>query len=383
LTPSNFGDVQVFISLITQTGIIFGAFSIVAVNITANVENIHERNAILAELQKICFYVIGALAIILLLFFSRINAFLNLGSIYPLVGVLAILFLSVSSTFRSAYLQGKGRFVELSISGIISSAGRLIFAVILILLGISSLGAVGGIIAAQIAVVYFLLSRTKNSLNLSTHSNVHVLEQGAIKKELLYGILVLFAGGLVTFMYTSDILIVKHLFNPHDAGLYSGISAIAKIIFFVVSPITAVLLPAIKLKNSAKENSIILIKSLGISLILGGAGLLVFCLFSDITIRVLLGSQYQSFAYLLPKVGVVMLLSSILNVFVNYFLALRRFVLVWISLAGVLCTGFLLLASHNSINSVLNDLTSGLSILLGLFIIIYVKNYFNRRTGIQ
>ena len=36
LSPSDFGDVQVFISLITQAGILFGAFTIVAVNITAN-----------------------------------------------------------------------------------------------------------------------------------------------------------------------------------------------------------------------------------------------------------------------------------------------------------------------------------------------------------
>ena len=383
LTPSDFGDVQVFISLITQTGIIFGAFSIVAVNITANVENIHERNAILAELQKICFYVVGALAVILLLFFSKLNTFLQLDTVYPIIGVLALLFLSASSTFRSAYLQGQGRFIGLSVSGIISSAGRLVFAVLLILLGIGSLGAIGGIIAAQIAAVCFLWNLTRNSLNLSTRTNVHVLEKGSIKKELLYGILVLFASGLVTFMYTSDVLIIKHLFDPHDAGLYSGISAIAKIIFFVTAPTIAVLLPAVKLKNSIKENSLALLKSLGLTFCLGGAVLLVFYLFSDITIKVLLGEQYLSLAHILPKVGVVMFLASLLNVFVYYFLALRKFILIVISLVGVLCTAFLLLMSHDSIDSVLNSLIWSLFIILGLFLIFYVKNYFNRRTGIQ
>ncbi len=383
LSPSDFGDIQVFISLITQTGIILGAFSIVAVNITANVDDIHERNAILAELQKICFYIIGAVVIILLLFLSKLETFFKLDTIYPIIGLLATLFLSASATFRSAFLQGKGRFIELSLSGIISSAGRLIFAVILILLGIGSLGAIGGIIAAQIVVIYFLFSRTKETLDLNTRSNVHVLQKGMIKKELIYGVLVLFASGLVAFMYTSDILIVKHLFNPHDAGLYSGISAIAKIIFFITGPTLGVLLSTVKLNNTPKANSLVLIKSLGLTIVLGGAVLLVFYLFSGITVNILLGGEYSRFAYMLPKVGVVMLLSALLNVFVYYFLALRRFILIGVSLVGVLCIALLFLLKHDSIDSILNSLIGSLAVLVGIFLIIYVKNYFNRYTSLQ
>lgn len=383
LTPSDFGDVQVFISLITQTGIIFGAFSVVAVNITANVGDVHERNAILAELQKICFYFVCAISIVLLLCFTKLNTFLNLNTAYPLIGVLAILFLSVNTTFRNAYLQGRGKFIELSVSGVISAAGRLIFAVVLILFGIGSLGAIGGIIVAQIAVMYFLLYRTKYSLNLSTCSNIYVLQKGMIKKELIYGVLVLFASGLVTFMYTSDVLIVKHLFNLHDAGLYSGISAIAKIVFFIIGPTIGVLLSTVKLENTSRDNSRILVKSLGVSLFLGGVVLLVFYAFGDITIRVLLGSEYSRFGYLLPKVGIVMLLSALLNVFVYYFLALRRFFLIGLSVVGVLCITLLLLLKHNNIDSILNGLILSLSILITIFLIFHVKNYFNRSTSLQ
>lgn len=383
LTPADFGDVQVFISLITQTGIIFGAFSIVAVNITVNIEDTHERNAILAELQKICFYFIAALAVILLLYLSRLNIFFKLDTVYPIMGMLATLFLAVNATFRGAYLQGKGKFLELSVSGVVSSAGRLLFAVFLILFGIGSLGAIGGIIAAQVAVVCFLFRRTRDSLDLSTRSNVHVLEKGMIKKELMYGVLVFFASGLVTFMCTSDVLIVKHLFEPNAAGLYSGISAIAKIIFFITAPTAGVLLSTVKLKNTAEDNSLILMKSLGISLLLGSLVLLVFYVFSDITVKVLLGNEYLPFAQMLPKVGVVMLLSSLLNVFVYYFLALRRFFLIGLSSFGILCVVLLLLMRHDSINSILNGLIWALSMLIGLFLIIYAKNYFYRRAGLQ
>ena len=68
LSPSDFGDVQVFISLITQAGILFGAFTIVAVNVTANTEDPNERNAILTELQRTCFWIIGAVSVMFVSF---------------------------------------------------------------------------------------------------------------------------------------------------------------------------------------------------------------------------------------------------------------------------------------------------------------------------
>jgi predicted PurR-regulated permease PerM len=41
MNPSDFGDIQAFISLLAQSAIIFGAFSVVVVNITTNTENLN------------------------------------------------------------------------------------------------------------------------------------------------------------------------------------------------------------------------------------------------------------------------------------------------------------------------------------------------------
>jgi O-antigen/teichoic acid export membrane protein len=382
LSPSEFGDIQVLISLITQAGILFGAFSLISVNITANTENPHERNAILSELRKICVYIVLAIILVLLVFIFKLKSFLNLSTIYPIFGLVIILLLSSTATFRSAFLSGSKRFKELSINGIISSAGRIIFAIILIFSGLGPTGVILGIVLSQIAMLYFLHLRTSSSLHLNTKANLHSLEKGSIKKELVYGILVLFSTGLVTFIYTSDVLIIKNLFNAHDAGVYSGISAIGKIIFFLLSPITAVLMASVKRKNTVQENSAVLLKSLAISLILGVSVLLAFYLFSGIVVQLLLGPNYMALAYVLPKVGLVMFLSSIVNVFVYYFLALRRFFLIGISCVGILTLGILLWFYHNSINAVLNSLVVSLLVIIFLFFIFYVKNYFSRNTSI-
>lgn len=383
LSPAEFGDVQVFVSLLSQIGIFLGAFSIIAVNISSNTENTGERNAIMSELQKVCFWIVCVVSGALIIGTPFLSSFLNLSSFYPVAAVVISLFLSINGTFRAAFLQGQSKFFELSVNGLISAIGRIVFVVILIWLGMRSMGAVWAMVLTQGATLYYVFLKTRTDLNLSSKTNIHVLEKGSIKKELLYGLLIIFATGLVTFMYTTDILIMKHLFNAHDAGLYSGISTISKGVFFLVSPVAVVLLSSVKIRNTKKENLFLLLKSLGIAIFLGTCSLLVFWLFNDITIKILLGKGYLPLDYLLPKVGLVMLLISIVNVLVCYYLALRNFLLIALSCIGVLCTAILLFLNHGSIDAVLNSMILSLSILIILFISYYVKNYFSYNPGPQ
>ncbi len=377
LSPADFGDVQALIALIAQSAIIFGAFSMVAVNVTINTENPHERDAIISELQKIAFWIIGIAFVFLLLSISELKSFFNFSTIYPLIGLAIILPISSMTTFRNAFLQGSGRFKHLSFSGVVSSLGRLVFAVGAILLGMGVFGATLGIVLANIALLLYLYYQTKDSLHLGEKTNIHILEKGSIKKELKYGVLVFFATCLVTLYYTSDVLIVKHYFSGVDAGLYSGISAIAKILYFALAPGAVVLLSSVKIKQSFTENSLALKKSLGISLFVGIVGLFTFYLFSDIIVSLMIGQKYASFAHFLPKAGLVMLLTAIINVFIFYFLALRRFFLITVSLVGMLFMGLILLRSHSSINSVLNSLVLSLIIITITLTITYAKDYFN------
>ena len=377
LSPADFGDVQALISLITQSAIIFGAFSVVAVNITTNTENPHERDAIITELQKIAFWIIGVVFVLLLLSVSELKSFFNFSTIYPLLGLAIILPISAITTFRNAFLQGVGRFASLSLAGIISSAGRLFFAVAFILLGFGVFGATVGIIIANVSVLVYLWYQTRKSMHLGAKANVHTLEKGSVVKELTYGGLVFFATSLITLYYTSDVLIVKHYFDSTTAGLYSGISAIAKILFFAIGPSSAILLSSVKIRHTFTENAQVLKKSLIISLLIGGAGLFTFYVFSDMVINVMIGSKYASMAHYLPEAGLVMLLTAITNIFIYYFLALRRFFLVAISLIGACFMGFILLRAHSSIDSILNNLTLSLVIILISLIIAYAKDYLN------
>ncbi len=380
LSPADFGDVQVLISLIAQSAVIFGVFSIMAVNITTNVENQNERDAIITELRKIAFWIVGFISIFILISMFWLKSFFNFSSVYPIVGLVVILLISPVTIFRSAFLQGSGRFRELSSSGVISSFGRIIFSVIFVLLGLNVFGVTLGIILANISLLIYLYYKTSSSLNLGVKSGLYVLEEGSIVRELKYGLLVFFATGLIVIFYTSDILIVKHYFNSVEAGLYSGISAIAKILFFVIGPASAVLLSSVKVENSFKENNSCLKKSLIVSFIIGVVGLLTFYLFNDIIVKLMIGKEYASLAYLLPKVGLVMFLTAVIEVFTFYFLALRRFFLVAVSLVGISFMVLTLFNSYVSIAVILDNLLKFLVVILILLTSVYAKDYFSYNT---
>jgi O-antigen/teichoic acid export membrane protein len=382
MNPSDFGDIQAFISLLAQSAIIFVAFSVVVVNITTNTENSYERNAIISELQKIALWITLGVFIILIISLLKLQSFFNFSSIYPLIALAVILPISAINVFRDAYLQGCGAFMELSISGVISSLGRLFFAVSLLVIGWGTLGVTLGIILSNIAVMAYLYLKTRKTLNLQTKSNIHTLKKGSIKKELTYGVLVFFTTGLVTLFYTIDVLIVKRYFDAHEAGLYSGISAIAKILLFVIGPVSAVLLSSIKIKNSFKENFNIFRKSLGITLFVGFLGLTAFSVFYDLIIKAMIGDRYADLAYLLPKVCLVMILTAFMSIFIFYFLALRRFFLIFISIFGAAVLGFILFQSYTSITEVLNNLLFALVFINLSLVFLYAKDYFNYRSGI-
>ncbi len=382
MDPIAFGDVQALISLIAQVGILFGAFSVVAVNITTNFDNHEDRDAMIAELQRISFYIVGFGIVVILLWISELKSFFNFSSVYPFIGLAIMLPISSAATFRSAYLHGSGRFKDLSVSGVVSSITRLLFAVSLVILGLGSLGATIGIVLAVITSYFYLFWRTKNDLHLKIKNNFHLLEKGSIRKEIVYGVLVLFATTLVTLFFTIDVLVVKYFFSAYEAGLYSGISAVAKVIFFAIVPVSGVLFSSIKLQNTQKENMIILSKSLVISILVGLVGLLTFYLFHDMTIKVLIGQKYLSLSYLLPKVGLIMFLSAVLNVLVFYFLALRRFFLIPVSILGIGVMWLLIINNHSDLNSILNNMLFGLVSIISILIIVYAKDYFNRSSSI-
>ena len=349
----SFGEVQAVISLFLLFSMVIGVFRTIVVNIVANAQEIKEKQELILMLQKAGLYVVSVFSLLIIIFSPQLKSFFNFESIWPFISLAVLLVLSLFFTFRSAILQALHKFTEVSIANIYLSAGRLIFAVVLVYIGWATFGAVTAIVLSQVLALLYTYSKTGEHLVSLLKAKVKIT--GRIKKELSYAFLVFSATLCVTFLYSADVIIVKHYFSADQAGFYSGIATIARIIFFVTGSVASVLISHIKLENSDKENKKVLWKSIFLVGGLGGIVLLTFLLFPDIITNILIGKRYLHYVGLLPRLSILLFLVSIINVFFFYYLSLRKYFLIIISLLSPSLVITLSYFRHDSLLQIINN----------------------------
>ncbi len=281
-----------------------------------------------------------------------------------------ILTTSIVLNYRHSLLQGRQDFTRLSLLGIINAFNRLILALGFAYLGFGVAGALGGFVLAQligITLAYFLTRKL-----LSRRPLFSFRADASLRRELAYGFTVLLASGAIAFFGSFDVVIIKYLFPAYESGLYSGIATIGRIIYFAAGPVAGVLLASVRLDATQEDNRKLLRKALAFMAALCLPLLLVFCVWPEMVIHLMIGERYLSLAYLLPYLSLLMLLLSLLNVFVMYALALRRKWLRLLSVSAVALTVVLLFVLPVSFISVLVSLGGG-TILMLLGIIFYER----------
>lgn len=368
LPPSAFGEVQTLVSLFLQITIFLSVLGLITVNIVANYEDEHQRNAVVLEFEKLAFVISAALVLLTLIFQSSLKQFLHFDSSWPFVILMLSVVATVPFTFRGAFVRGQKKFGVSAISTIIGAGAKLLFSVLLVLVGFGTIGAIGGLILAQaVAAAYVAWWALRLGLKRSADGKRSALPNfKVLMPELRYGLLVLVGSLVITLQYSLDILVVKHYFDAHTAGLYAGVASVARIIFFLTASIALVLMPSVRLHHPPEQNRKLLVKSLLLFAVLTIPTLLFFIGFPKFVVGILMGSSYESMAGLLPKLGVAICVIAILNLFVSYYLALRRYGIAVVVLAGGLTTYGLMLWHHASPSAVVTSLLVGSLAMVGL-----------------
>ncbi|MGH8466022.1 MAG: oligosaccharide flippase family protein, partial [Pseudomonas sp.] len=275
---------------------------------------------------------------------------------------------SVPGSFRMAYLRGKKKFGSNSWAGLIGSGAKLLLSVLFVLAGWGVSGAIAGLVLAQL--VSFLYSGRKArqaGFGPSLRGSFWRLPDfRLIMPELKYAGLVLAASLSITALYSIDIIAVKHYFDAETAGLYAGIATVARIIFFVTASIPQVLLPSVRLGDAPGKSRRTLQYSALLLVGIGGAVLAVFWLLPELVVRLLMGGSYTEFAYLLPRLGLVIFVVSVLNLVLQYYLALRRYPVGFIAIIGLAVTCGLVVANHSSPQAIVDSMLYGSLVSLGV-----------------
>jgi O-antigen/teichoic acid export membrane protein len=366
----DFGEVQVLLSLFLQAAIFLSAFSIVTANIVASYKNEELKHRVIHELEKLATLIMFVAFGLGLLFIHQVQTFLKFGSYSPFIALMAVMMMSIPVTFRNAYLQGENDFTGISIGGIIAALSKVVLSAVMVVLGFRTLGAIGGLILAQLLALIFLARRVRAKgstyrfeLLPKSWPNLTIA-----KPELRYGGLVLVVLLVATLFYSSDVVLVKHYFSPQQAGIYAGVESIGRIIFFSTASIAGVLFPSVSLAKTSEENHTSLKRSVLLVMAISLPILATFTIAPRFIVGLLIGGRYLPLAGLLPRLGIALTLISLVNLLFYYFLALRReFTAIIAVLGAVVTTGFVL-QWHATITEVINDLIYG-SIVLVLMLL--------------
>jgi len=263
----------------------------------------------------------AALTLAYLILSPLIAGFLNISVISVIISCPAIILFALTP-FNRGILQGQQKFKILGINLIIEGLTRLGLAVILIILGLKSNGAIAAVSIGSAAALIF----TFPVLNLKKTAKKARLEGADIYKFAIIAFIALF---FVNALYNFDIFLVKHFFSAEQAGFYATVSLLGKVIFFGATAIGLVMFPKVaEMHSKGQKIRKVYIKSMIFAVLISALAILVYFLFPEIIVSLLFGERYISISPLLWQFGVFMMLLSLSYISVLKKLAIgkKRFI---------------------------------------------------------
>ncbi len=299
-----------------------------------------------------------------------LSLFLKVNSPVPAVFLGALLGMSLLGALNNATLQGLLNFNFLAFSGILSVAVKLVLGIGLVFLGFAVNGALAGFLAGALAS--YLISFWPLKFVLKEKREAVEIEWGRVLKYAAP----VFASTLgLTLLYTGDVVLVKHFFPPSEAGLYSALSLIARVILFVTGPVGLVMFPLISEKHAKNESySGLFFTALSLVSLMALAAIIFYSVFPEFVVKLFFGGQYLAAAGYLGRFALFLALYSLCNLFASFYLSIQATRVAFLPLlAGLLQTGLIWLY-HGSFLEILNVATGATLALLICFVVYLAKS---------
>lgn len=273
------------------------------------------------------------------------------------------------------YFQGEQEFIKLSITYQGEMLSRLFLTLVFILFlpfESSELVSLGILISLVPGMLPFKRIKTKV---------LPMLEKAEISHLKKFILVTAFYELTQILINNGDILLVKHFFDSHAAGLYSSMALIGRGVYFVAWMFVMLLLPeVVKRHKEGLETKNIFFKYLGMICVLVTAVVITTILFPNLIIQVLFGSAYTEVAGMLWKYALASALFALANVFVYYFLSLDKYLPVAVSgVFGVLQLAVIFF-QHNSLEMVVE---AQIYVMLGLLILQSGYFLYQNKTSIH
>ena len=272
------------------------------------------------------------------------------------------------------------KFLNISVSSLISTALKLLFGLLLVWLGYYVSGAVLAVVLATFVGYLYSWKVVSNEFK----GEKYIAEAGAIisiRDYLPLLKLAFFANLVFALLMNIDIILAKHFFTPLMAGHYSALSTIGKIIIYATGSFATVMFPMVSASHSKGDDKHgrILGISLGIISALSLVAILFFFTIPGFIVKVLFGSAYADIVPFLGYFGLIALFYSVSTTLINYFVAVHDKLFFYISAVLLTAQTVFLILYHDSIAQFANILLI-FSILLtvSLFVNLFIHKKYDK-----
>lgn len=344
LGPASYGELAALISLMGLLSIVPSSINLVIIKYVSSAKSEAEVAGLINWLRSRIIKASLIFFIIILIASPFITSFLHVSKLVYLILFALTFLVGFQSLFYRSILQGLLKFKEMIFSILAENSVKLLASIILIYLGFR----VGGAVFAFLIAALIGWSITIFYLRVKTEKGIE--EVPDIKSMVFFTLPVIIQTLATTSLYSSDVLLVKHFFSSHDAGIYASLSTLGKIIFFATGPIGAVMFPLVSQRSTRGGNYKKIFKySFVLTLILAMGILAIYWLFPQMAVGLLYGSSFLAASDLLFWFGIFITLFTLSSLVINYGLSLGKVKVVIFPLIAALAQILLIWFYHQSL----------------------------------
>ncbi len=300
---------------------------------------------------------------------SGIASFLQMASTLDVVVLGTVILLSFIQPAASGVLQGLQRFGLLAFTSVLSTGLKLAFGIILVSLGYGVAGAMGAVTLSTLAVFLFVLFSLRSYLGRSKKNGYDFRELYIYSAPTLLVMLCLAVPSNV------DVIMAKHFFSSHEAGLYTAASVVGKMVLFLPGAIASVMFPkASEMKTLRMSTWRLLNRSLLLTGVLSGGAALMFVLFPGL-MAMIFGEGFRQAGEVQAFYALMMALFALTWVVAQYCLATGDMKYVYL-LGGFSGAEMIMVSAYHASIVQMVQLLAAANLILFLASYVYV---FSRR----
>lgn len=365
LGVAEYGELYSLVSLYSLAAMPVLVFAPVIAKFAAEFRALHDERHVrgLAELIGRIFGIVGVGYIIVAVVFARpIGSFLGVAPWgIALVGLLAAAGIFVSAA--RSLVQGTHDFWSFARSTVAEGIGKVAMLFVFSLTGLTLLKSVVG----------FLFGLVVGSLLIAVPFVFRFKKVSALPVVLDWPRIVQTTWGAASLTASSaiigfaDVVLVKHFFPAHEAGLYSAASLGGKVLLYFVGFVPAVLIPHATDRFARGERTRETVwGALAFVALAGCVGVIAYRFLGIYLLHALVGKEFDAALPLLVSYGAAMALLAATNTLGSYGLSTHRLAFAAPLLLGATATLTAITVWHASLAIVVAELIVGNVLMLVL-----------------